>query len=60
MAAEAAIVGLAVQSMFIDPMWLKFVWLGLSLPFLILNLERPERAFARRLVRPGFVPARSA
>jgi hypothetical protein len=56
-ACEAAILALAVQSLFIDPMWLKYIWLGFTLPFMVLNLERPQVAFARRAVRRQFVPA---
>jgi hypothetical protein len=56
-ACEAAILALAVQSLFIDPMWLKYIWLGFTLPFMVLNLERPQAAFARRAVRRQFVPA---
>ncbi len=38
-ACEAGIIALVVQSFFIDPMWLKYVWLGFTLPFMLLNLE---------------------
>ena len=53
-ACEGALLGLALQSLFIDPMWNKFVWLGLALPFAVLNLERPRAVIAQRIAAIRF------
>ncbi len=64
-AFEAAIIGLFIQAMFIDPMWIKYVWLGLSMPFVLLNAYAPQpvgqtsRAFRRpRPIRVAAPPRR--
>jgi hypothetical protein len=35
-------------------MWNKFVWLGLALPFAVLNLERPRAVIAQRIAAIRF------
>jgi O-antigen ligase len=41
-ALEASIVGLFAQSLFIDPIWIKYIWLAQSFPLLLLNLYQPR------------------
>jgi hypothetical protein len=48
-ACEAGMLALMVQSLFIDAMWIKFFWLGFSLPFMLLNVESVRVAAARRV-----------
>jgi hypothetical protein len=39
---EAALVGLLIQSLFIDPYYIKYIWLALSLPLMVANLYAPH------------------
>jgi hypothetical protein len=36
-AFEASIIALFAQSLFIDPIWIKYIWLAQSLPLLLMN-----------------------
>ena len=44
LALEGALVALFAQSLFIDPIWIKYVWLAQSFPLLLLNLHAPRQA----------------
>jgi hypothetical protein len=50
---EAAIIGLLIQMLFIDPYYIKYVWLAHTLPLLVLNVYAP------RALRVGGGVARS-
>ena len=39
---EAAIVGLFIQGLFIDPFYIKYIWLALSLPLMVVNMYAPR------------------
>ncbi len=52
LASEAAIIALFSQSLFIDPFSIKYVWLALSLPSLLLNSYAPHRLGALRPAAP--------
>jgi hypothetical protein len=41
-ACEAMIIGYGVQALFIDPTYIKYIWLAHSLPLLLLNLYDPR------------------
>lgn len=41
LASEAALVGLFLQAMFIDPFEIKYYWLAFSLPLMLINVARP-------------------
>jgi len=61
-ALEASIIALFAQSLFIDPIWIKYIWLAQSFPLLLLNLYSPRAVdptalavanpIAARIVRP--------
>jgi hypothetical protein len=69
LAMEAALIALFAQSLFIDPIWIKYVWLAQTIPLILLNLpathseaataalvrRRPLRA---RIIRHAAQPAR--
>lgn len=57
---EAAIIALFSQSLFIDPFSIKYIWLALSLPFLLLNSYAPHRLGALRAALPRVPVARPA
>jgi len=44
---EGAIIGLLIQMLFIDPYYIKYVWLAHTLPLLVLNVYAPRELFAR-------------
>jgi hypothetical protein len=46
LAMEGALVALFAQSLFIDPIWIKYIWLAQSFPLLLLNLYAPQQAAA--------------
>jgi len=60
LALEGALVALFAQSLFIDPIWIKYVWLAQSFPLLLLNLHAPrqETAAAAAARRAPRQPAR--
>jgi hypothetical protein len=47
-ALEAALLGLFVHMLFLDPIFVKYVWLAQSLPLLVLNLYAPNARGAIR------------
>jgi putative inorganic carbon (HCO3(-)) transporter len=54
-ACEATIIGYSVQALFIDPSYIKYVWLAHSLPLLLLNLYDPRAiGFRERSASPQF------
>jgi O-antigen ligase len=59
LAFEGALVALFAQSLFIDPIWIKYIWLAQSFPLLLLNLHAPrQEATAGVATRRAPVPAR--
>jgi hypothetical protein len=67
-ALEASIVALFAQSLFIDPIWIKYIWLAQSLPLLLMNAlvtmqRRQPSPLPQRMPAPprvsGVRPARS-
>jgi len=54
-AVEATLLGLFAQSLFIDPIWIKYVWLSMTMPYVLLNVGA-ARTIGRR-VRVPRVPA---
>ncbi len=52
LAFESAIIALFSQALFIDPFSIKYVWLALSLPLLLMNMYAPHRLGSLREVRP--------
>jgi O-antigen ligase len=38
---EASLLALFAQSLFIDPIWIKYIWLAQSVPLLLLNVRLP-------------------
>jgi hypothetical protein len=53
LAFESAIIALFSQALFIDPFSIKYVWLAVSLPMLLMNMYAPHRLGALREVRPA-------
>jgi hypothetical protein len=51
LAFESAIIALFSQALFIDPFSIKYVWLAVSLPLLLINMYAPRRLGAPREVR---------
>jgi O-antigen ligase len=61
LALEGALVALFAQSLFIDPIWIKYVWLAQSFPLLLLNLHAPRQEPAvGKAARRAPLPARIA
>jgi putative inorganic carbon (HCO3(-)) transporter len=56
---EAALVGLAVASLFLDVMLFKYIWLALSMAMLVKNAAEPKflRGMRRQPIAPARVPA---
>ncbi len=59
-ALEASIIALFAQSLFIDPVWIKYIWLAQSLPLLLMNSlstvehRRADVVQPRIEVRPAY------
>jgi hypothetical protein len=58
LACEAAIIGLLIQMLFIDPYYVKYVWLAHTLPLIVLNLCAPREFRAGRRAVRGFAQLR--
>ncbi len=52
LAFESAVIALFSQALFIDPFSIKYFWLALSLPLLLMNMYAPHRFGSLREVRP--------
>ena len=59
---EAGMIGLFIHMLFLDPFFVKYVWLAQSLPLLVLNLYAPRTLRVGRRVAspvPRWRPAQS-
>ena len=58
LALEASMVALFAQSLFIDPIWIKYIWLAQTIPLLLLNLHaaNPERVADSSVRQRPFAP----
>ncbi len=50
LASEAAMFGLFVNALFIDPLLIKYYWLAFMIPMMLHNVERPKNIRQRRPV----------